>query len=428
MVEKTLRFFERLIPTPLYRLGQPIYHWLLAVVGTAVYRSPSRKLTLVAVTGTKGKTSTTELITQLLRESGFKTASSSTIKFCIGDTCERNRSKMGLPGRFFLQRFLRRAVDAGCTHAIIETSSEAVRQFRHKGVQFTALVFTNLAPEHIESHGSFAKYAAAKLSLAEAVAASPKRPRILVANTDDAYGEKFLDFAVEVKAPYSLRDAEPYQTDDKSIRFTWRGELFSVPLPGVFNLYNCLAALSLGEALGLERSVMKRALEHMPPIAGRAERVVAGQPFDVVVDYAHTMESLRALYETFKQKRIIALIGATGGGRDASKRAARGALAEEYAALTFITNEDPYDEEPQKILDELAAGFSKKKPQLFLDRRAAIREALKAATLRQAQGEQVAVLLTGKGTDPYLMGARGTKQVWDEAEVAREELAKLGYN
>lgn len=421
-MEEILRFIKKFIPRRVYTFFQPPYHWLLAHLGTIRYQNPSKNLVVIAVTGTKGKTSTTELIAQLLRESGLKTASSSTIQFCIGDKRERNLYKMGLPGRFFLQRFLRRAVDAGCTHAVIETSSEAVKQFRHKGVEFDALVFTNLAPEHIESHGSFEKYAAAKLSLAQAVASSPKRPRILVANADDAHGEKFLNFPVEKKMGYSLHDAEPYTADDKSIRFTWRGELFGVPLPGVFNLYNCLAALSLGETLGLDRGAMKRALEHMPPIAGRAERVVAGQPFDVVVDYAHTMESLRALYDTFGKKRIIALIGATGGGRDATKRAERGALAEERAASTYITNEDPYDEDPQKILEDLAKGFKTKKPNLILDRRVAI-----AAALKEAK-EGDAVLLTGKGTDPYLMGPRGTKLPWSDAQVAREELAKLGYN
>ncbi len=411
-------FLRSLTPAPLLLL----YHYLLAYAGAIIYRFPSRKLVVVAVTGTKGKSSTTELIAQLLRESGLKVASTSTIRFCIDEHCEPNRYKMTMPGRFFIQRFLRRAVAAGCTHAVVEMSSEAAKQYRHKGMSINALVFTNLAPEHIESHGSFERYVAAKLSLAQATAHSPKRPRILVANTDDEQGQKFLDFFVEVKAPYRLADAEPYRADDQSIRFTWRRELFSVPLPGLFNIYNCLAALTLGEALGLELGVMKRALEKMPPIAGRAERVVAGQPFDVVVDYAHTMESLRAIYETFKHKRIIAIIGATGGGRDASKRAERGALAEEYAALTFIANEDPYDEDPQKILAQLAAGFKTKKPQRFIDRRAAIREALKAAK------EGDAVLITGKGTDPYIMGPRGTKEPWSDAQVAREELAKLGYN
>jgi UDP-N-acetylmuramoyl-L-alanyl-D-glutamate--2,6-diaminopimelate ligase len=300
-------------------------------------------------------------------------------------------------------------------------SSEGAKQHRHKGIELNALVFTNLAPEHIKSHGSFEAYRAAKLSLAEAVARSPKRPRILVSNLDDEHGHAFLDFPVEVKAGYRLRDAEPYQADDRSVRFVWRGEVFSVPLPGLFNLYNCLAALALGETLGLPLPAMKKALERMQPIAGRAQRVEAGQPFDVIVDYAHTMESLEALYTTFNNKSIIAVIGATGGGRDTKKRAERGALAERYANLTFITNEDPYDEEPLNIIHELASGFTKKKPQLILDRRTAIREALKSAHAGDA------VLLTGKGTDPYIMGPKGSKEPWSDYEVAKEELAKLGY-
>jgi len=411
-------FIRSLLPEPILQA----YHFVLAYAGAVLYGFPSRKLIVIAVTGTKGKSSTVELVAEMLRASGKEVASISTIRFSIIDKHERNLYKMTTPGRFFLQRFLSRAVGAGCTHAVIELTSEGALQYRHKGVALDALVFTNLQPEHLERHGGFEAYAAAKLSLAKHLEASPKRPRIIVANADDAYGQKFLDAKAEVHASFSLKDAEPYTADDKSVRFTWRGALFSVPLPGVFNLYNCLAALSLGEALGLKADDMKRALEHMPPIAGRAERVLAGQPFDVVVDYAHTMESLRALYSTFNKKRIIAIIGATGGGRDASKRAERGALAEEYAATTIITNEDPYDEDPQKIMRELAAGFKKQTPKIILDRRAAIATALKGAT-----SASDAVLITGKGTDPYLMGARGTKQEWSDVAVAREELAKLGY-
>ncbi|MSR70593.1 UDP-N-acetylmuramyl-tripeptide synthetase [Candidatus Kaiserbacteria bacterium] len=423
---RMIGLLRKIIPAPLLSA----YHLVLAHAGAVVYRFPSRELVVVAVTGTKGKSTTVELVAELLRVSGKKTASASTIRFCIDGVCERNLYKMTMPGRFFLQRFLRRAVDAGCTHVVVEMTSEGALQHRHKGVELNALVFTNLQPEHLERHGGMEGYAAAKLSLAEHVANSPKRPRIIVANSDDKYGQKFLEIEADLKAPYSLADAEPYNTDDKNVRFVWRGELFTVPLPGVFNVYNCLAALTLGDALGLKKDDMKRALEHLPPIAGRQERVECGQPFAVVVDYAHTPDSLRALFEAYtsttlstgKNKRIIAVIGSTGGGRDTWNRPEKGKIAEQYCDVVYIANEDPYDEDPQQILTAIAKGFSIKTPHLTLDRRAAI-----AAALKEAR-EGDAILITGKGTDPYIMGPRGSKQVWSDAGVAGEELKKLGYN
>ena len=411
-------FIRSLLPEPILQA----YHFCLAYGGAVLYGFPSSKLVVIAVTGTKGKSSTVEIVAELLRMGGKKVASASTIRFCVGDKAERNLYKMTMPGRFFLQKFLRRAVDAGCTHAVVEMTSEGALQYRHKGVALDALVFTNLQPEHLERHGGFEAYAAAKLSLAKHLEASPKRPRIIVANADDAYGQKFLDFPVETKAAYSLHDAEPYTADDRSILFIWRGVLFSVPLPGVFNLYNCLAALSLGEALGLKVNDMQRALEHTSVIPGRTERIEAGQPFAVVVDYAHTPESLRAVYETFKNKRIIGVLGSMGGGRDTWKHPEMGRLADEYCDVAVLTEEDPYNDDPVLLIANTAKGFVHHTPIVVPRRRDAIREAFKLAK----KGD--AVLITGKGTDPYIMGPRGTKQVWSDAAVAREELAKLGYN
>jgi UDP-N-acetylmuramoyl-L-alanyl-D-glutamate--2,6-diaminopimelate ligase len=411
-------FIRSLIPPPLLSA----YHLTLAYAGAVVYRFPSRKLVVIAVTGTKGKSSTVELIAELLAGAGIKVASASTIRFSINGKHERNLYKMTMPGRFFLQHFLRRAIDAGCTHAVVEMTSEGALQHRHKGVELDALVFTNLQPEHLERHGSFEAYAAAKLSLAKHLEQSPKRLRSIVANVDDAYGQKFLNTKVEIRAPYSLKDAEPYSADDTGARFVWRGVLFSVSLPGVFNLQNCLAALTLGEVLGLSLKDMKRALEHITLIPGRAERIEAGQPFSVVVDYAHTPDSLKALFEAYKNKRTIAVIGSTGGGRDTWNRPLKGKVTDEYADVAYITNEDPYDEDPQAILAEIAKGFANKKPKIILDRRSAI-----AAALKEAKDGNV-VLITGKGTDPYIMGARDTKEPWSDAQVAKEELAKLGYN
>ena len=412
-------FIRRLVPEPVLSA----YHLLLARLGAYIYRFPSRRLTVIAVTGTKGKTTVVELIAAILRQSGNRVASANTIQFCIGEDCERNLYKMSTPGRFFLSRFLRRAVNAGCTHAVIELTSEAAKQHRHAGVELDALVFTNLQPEHLESHGGIKAYAAAKLSLARSLERSPKRPRIIVANRDDEYGEKFLEAAVERRVPFSLSDAEPYNSDEKSIRFVYkRGELFTVPLAGLFNVKNCLAALALGEALGIPQAVMKHALEHVSRIAGRAERIEQGQPFAAVVDYAHTPDSLRALLETYRNKQIICLLGSTGGGRDKWKRPAMGKIADEFCSAAILTNEDPYDEDPRGIVQDIAAGFTRQKPRIVLDRRTAIRSALAEAK----DGD--AVLITGKGTDPYIMGPRGAREPWSDAQVVREELQKLGYH
>lgn len=415
------QFLRSLAPEPIL----DFYHYALALLGSLRYGFPSRKLFVVGVTGTKGKSTTTELIAAILKEAGFVVAVASTIRFSVGRETEPNLFKMTMPGRFFLQQFLRKAVSKGATHAVIEMTSEGARQFRHRGISLDALVFTNLAPEHIESHGNFEKYKEAKLSLAKHLESSPKRPRYLVANADDTYGKKFLDITVEHKLPFSLADVEPYSTNDRAVRFVWRGgQLITVPLPGVFNLKNILAAMTLCEALGVRFEDMKKALEQIEPIPGRAERVEKGQLFTVVVDYAHTPDSLRALYETYKKdgRKIIGVLGSTGGGRDTWKRPLMGQIADEFCSVAILTNEDPYDEDPHKIIEEIAKGFMQKKPHIILDRRSAIREAFKEAKSGDA------VLITGKGTDPFIMGKNGTKEKWSDKRVAEEELKKLGHS
>jgi UDP-N-acetylmuramoyl-L-alanyl-D-glutamate--2,6-diaminopimelate ligase len=410
---------KKITPAPLLSA----YHYCAAFYGAALYRFPSNKLVVIGITGTKGKSTTAELVAAILKEAGYKVALASTIRFAIGEQSEPNLFKMTMPGRTFLQQFLRKAVDRGATHAVIEMTSEGAKQYRHKGIALDALVFTNLQAEHLESHGGMEAYAAAKLSLAKHLEESHKRPRYIVANADDKYGKDFLSVNVEFKAPFSLKDAEPYTTDEKSVRFVWRrGELFTVPLPGLFNLQNILAALTLADAMGIPHAKIKKALETIAPVAGRAERVERGQPFTVVVDYAHTPDSLRALYDTYSSKRIIGVLGSTGGGRDAWKRPAMGKIADDFCDVAILTNEDPYDEDPRKIIDEIAGGFKKQKPHVIFDRRKAIHEALREAN------EGDVVLITGKGTDPYIMGPQGAKEVWSDRRVAQEELKKLGYN
>lgn len=413
-----MRFIKKLIPSPLLSL----YHLLWAYGGAFVYGNPSHKLYVVGVTGTKGKSTTTELVAAILRAAGHKVAVASTIHFVINDEVQPNLYKMTMPGRARLQKFLYDALSAGCTHAVIEMTSEGAKQYRHAGIELDALVFTNLQPEHLESHGGMEAYANAKLQLARALERSRKRPRVVVANADDPYGEKFLEAQVEVRAPFRLADAEPYTADEHSARFVWRkGEVCTVPLPGLFNLRNALAALVLGEAMGIPLATIKKGLESVRPIAGRQQRIECGQPFTVIVDNAHTPDSLKALFETFKHRRCIGLIGSMGGGRDTWNRPEKGKVADTCCEVVVISDEDPCDEDPQEILREIAAGVALKKPLVILDRRDAIR-----AALEEAKPGDV-VLLTGKGTDPYILRAKGVREPWSDANVAKQELEKLGY-
>ncbi len=423
-MERILYFIKRLIPKPLFRALQPVYHYLLAFVGAVIYRFPSRELTVIAVTGTKGKSTVTELIGALLRADGKKVASLSTIQFTFDEKKERNLYKMSVPGRFFVHKFLRRAVNTGCQYVVMEMTSEGARQFRHKFVSMDCLVFTNLTPEHIESHGSFQNYKNAKLSLARAVANSSKRPRMLVVNADDEHADDFLNFEVEKKVTYSLSDLSLHSEHKESVSLVYQGTTIRVPLAGLFNVYNVLAAIKTVAHYGVSLKTCEKALLSLPPIAGRVEQFKsakdAQKQITVVVDYAHTPDSLEKLYQAFPNLHKIAVLGNTGGGRDTWKRPEMASIAERYCEHIFLTNEDPYDENPRQIVADMEAGITNKdKLSIIMDRREAIRAAIASAPTGAC------VLVSGKGTDPYIMGPKGTREPWSDAAVVQELLAEL---
>ena len=333
---------------------------------------------------------------------------------------------MTMPGRYFAQKFLRRAVDAGCSHAVMEMTSEGAAQYRHKYIDIDALLFTNLTPEHIESHGSFAKYKAAKLRLAQAVADSPKRPRTLVANVDDEHGQDFLDYAVEKILPYRLSNLTLHSLQKDSVTMVIDNVTIRVPLVGVFNVYNTLAAITYARSIGITLESIRDSLAKLPPVAGRVEQFRAptgAKQITVVVDYAHTPDSLTQFYQAFPDKYKIGVLGNTGGGRDTWKRPEMGAVAERYCDQIILTNEDPYDENPRQIVEQMRNGMSEDASvQIIMDRRAAIKTAI---ALCPVGGY---VLVSGKGTDPYIMGPNGTKQEWSDAAVVQELLAELMTN
>lgn len=418
LVNRIVRILKKIVPEPAVRLLRPSYHRTLAYLMALSYGFPARNLTVIGITGTKGKSTTAEMLFTILREVGYKTALISTIRFAIENDSEPNRYKMTLQGRGFAQTFMRRALKAGCTHIVIEITSESVLQYRHWFLELDGLIVTNIQREHIESHGSFENYVAAKRTIVDTLVHSPKHNKILVTNGDIPESRKFLSAKVSSAIEFSMHDLQRLQGDEDGVIFTYSGTHFSLPVPGTFNAMNALAAIKMSEALAIPLTATATALATLPPVQGRVERIEVGQNFIVVVDYAHTPDSLMALYGAFPTQRKICVLGNTGGGRDTWKRPEMGRIADESCGKVILTNEDPYDEDPREIIDAMARDM-RHTPEIIMDRREAIRHALAAARPGDA------VLISGKGTDPFIMGAKGSRLPWSDAEVVREELERL---
>jgi UDP-N-acetylmuramoyl-L-alanyl-D-glutamate--2,6-diaminopimelate ligase len=419
MIDNTLYSIKKVIPAPIFNFFNPAYHWTLSLTGALIYRFPSKKIKVIAVTGTKGKSSTVEIINAILEQAGKKTALSNTIRHKIADHSQKNIFKMSTPGRFFLQSFLRKAVSAGCEYAVLEISSQGAMYYRHNFIDLDTFIFTNLTPEHIEAHGTYENYRNAKLAIAKNIERSSKKEKTIIVNGDDKEAFQFLVPKADKKITYSLNQVEPYHLSKNGIDFTLDGSKVHSNLQGLFNLYNILAGITCAKNENIFNEIITKAIEELSSIPGRLEKIEA-KGFSVIVDYAHTTDSLQKIYEVYKDSPIIGILGGTGGGRDNWKRKAMGKIADDYCKEIILTNEDPYDEDPMKIIDDVAEGITKHKPHKILDRREAIRTALSKAK----HGD--VIIISGKGTDPYIMGPNNTKMPWSDSVVVKEELVKLG--
>jgi len=404
------------------------YHLSLSFLGAFFYRFPSRKLIVIGVTGTNGKSTVVDLTSKILEEAGGKVCSLSSIRFKIGSKELVNDLKMTMPGRFRIQKFLRKAVDSGCHYAILEVTSEGIKQHRHKFIDFSVAAFTNLTPEHIEAHGSFEKYKEAKGKLFEAT----RKTHIL--NLDDNNTEYFWRFPADFKIGYGINieqnfkaseiiKAENATASEKGIEFKANNQNFKINLLGFFNIYNSLTAIAIAKSQNISLEICKKALEKVVGVPGRMEEVISA-PFKVFVDYAFTPNALEKVYQTlknnFKPKKLICVLGAAGGGRDKWKRPILGKLAADNCDEIIVTNEDPYDEDPLEIINQVAQGITGKAKKI-LDRREAIRNALKSAS----DGD--IVIITGKGCETSI--AEKTQKIpWDDRKVIREEFQALTNN
>jgi len=419
---------KKILPKPILNL----YHLTLALLASIFYGFPSNKMIVVGITGTKGKSTSVKLITKILETAGFKVGSTSTVEFKVGQKTWLNDKKMTMVGRFALQKLLKDMVKAKCQYAVIETSSEGIAQYRHVGIKYDIAVFTNLTPEHIESHGNFDNYKAAKLKL------FARAKNTIVVNGDDAHASEFINFKVLQKYSFQIDNRSSLGTEVEQViatnlklglngsSFNVEGINFSLKLLGVFNVYNALAAIAAAQSQNIDLATCKKALEQIKTIPGRLEFIDEGQNFQIIVDYAYDPRAFEQLFSVIKEMKpkgkVIHVFGATGGGRDKARQPVMGKMSGGFADVCVITNDDPYDDDPQTIINRIAEGVKergkKENENLFLieDRRQAINKAL---TLAQKND---IVLITGKGAEQALVLAGNKKIPWDDRRVAREEL------
>lgn len=414
-MEKILRKIQKIIPKSVYSFGQPIYHYLLTLTGVLIYDFPANKIKIIAVTGTKGKSTSTEILNSIFEKAGYKTAVSGTIRFKIGNQERPNKYKMSMPGRFFMQKFLADAVKNKCDVAIIEITSEGSKQFRHKFIYLDALIFTNLSPEHIESHGSFEKYKQAKLNIVDNL---KKKKGLLIVNGDSQYGDEFAKYYKGASLSFSvLKEVKIHNTSP--ISFTYKDLDFTSPLVGEFNIQNILGAILVGNHFKIKDQIIIDGIRKLQEVKGRAQFIPNTKGIDIIVDYAHTPDSLEAIYKAFDGKKRICVLGNTGGGRDTWKRPKMAEIANTYCDEIILTDEDPYDEDPLKIVNEMKDSIDSNKLEIEMDRKIAITKAI----LKAKSGE--VVLVTGKGTDPYIMRENGAKVAWSDAQVVKDILTTI---
>ena len=417
------------------------YHLLIALFAIVWYGHPSRKLIVIGITGTKGKTTATLLTHSVLSATGVKVGALSTVEARIGEKVYPNTKHMTMAGRGFVQKMLREMVKEGCSYAVIEVPSEGIRQFRTLGVKYDAVVFTNLSPEHLVTHKTFDKYKETKGRLFRSFARSKQKyikgksvQRFVLLNADDENANYFRDISRAPDAEQILFGFGGNATTKIQIRrsggengFILGNESYSVPLPGRISIYNALPAIVFAKKYrNADRDIIQAALSNATTLAGRMERINAGQQFPVFCDYAHEPLSIAQVHEALKgyaegNGKVIMLVGAIGGSRWKYNAEDIGETATKIADLTIFTIVDTYNDDPEEMLAALTKGAKRNENAQWIvesDRREAIRRALREAR----QGD--VVIITGKGNEVTMETSNGSIP-WNEREIVREEIQKL---
>lgn len=419
---------KKLIPQKI----KNIYHLLQAVLANIRFGFPSRKLKVIGVTGTDGKTTTTQMITKILEEAGKKVALASTINFKIGQKEWTNLSHFTTLSAFAVQKFIKQAVEKDCEYLVLETSSHSLDQYRVWGIDYKTAVITNITREHLDYHKTMESYRQAKRKLFN-------NAEVAVVNLDMENPEKFLECNAKKILGYSLKknqnefqnlDTKPETIVaenidleiDKSM-FAVGNQKFTLNIPGDFNIENALAAISVGVSENIDLEICSRGISKISNIPGRMEYISNERGLNILVDFALTPDALKKLYSLLAkikkpEAKIIAVFGACGE-RDRGKRPIIGEIVSQYADLVIVTNDEPYHEDPMQIIQEIVGGIKNKKEgeNFFIipDRREAIKKALHLSV----SGDVLAI--TGMGAEESMIV--GDKKIpWNDKKVILEEL------
>jgi UDP-N-acetylmuramoyl-L-alanyl-D-glutamate--2,6-diaminopimelate ligase len=401
----------------------------LAMVAAIFYRRPAQALKLVGVTGTNGKTTTTYLIDSIVRAAGHEPGLFGTITYRTPRSSRMATTTT--PESLDLQGFLAEVRDAGGTHAVLEVSSHALAMDRVWGCPFAVAVFTNLTRDHLDFHKTFEDYFAAKRRLFEGTGCGA--PAVGVVNTDDPYGPRLAALAARTLA-YGLKNGADVTAKRFALSFSGLEFVAQTPagkievrsrLVGRINVYNILAAIGAAIGLGIEREAIEAGIRQLESVPGRFERIDLGQPYLLVVDYAHTDDALRNLLATARELnpsgRIITLFGC-GGDRDRAKRPLMGEAAGRASDVVVLTSDNPRSEDPLRTINDAVVGLQKADAKYLVepDRAVAIERALD-----QARPGDI-VLLAGKGHETYQV-LRDRTIDFDDREVARRILRQRGF-
>ena len=409
----------------------------LGLLGSRFYGDPSSHIRMIGVTGTNGKTTTTYICKALLEALGHSVGLIGTVAYQIG--AKTIPATHTTPGALELQQLLATMVTGGCATAVMEVSSHALAQDRTSGCEYDVAVFSNLTQDHLDFHKTMEEYFQAKLRLFTGLAGGRKTNKRAIINIDDPYGNRIGECCSAPVWTYALKAKADLRAE--AVRLSLQGTTFTAATPvgsfpiethlvGEHNIYNLLAAIGVALHEGATPDHIRQAVAKVVNVPGRFERVVAGQPFTVAVDYAHTEDALVRLLaaaQALKTGRIITVFGC-GGDRDRGKRPKMGEAAVRYSDVVILTSDNPRTEDPLSILEQVEVGVIealRQRPHVQYrkvpDRREAIEEAV-----RQAQSADM-VLIAGKGHEDYQI--IGTKKIhFDDREVARDAIKRLGIH